>query len=402
MVEAQKMAKSLGNFIMLNESCAGDRTIVLEVEDTSGKKKKGPPKMIKKTVHIGWSSDSTRLALADAGDGLDDANFASETADNAILRLTTEETFIRDVVENSKSGSTYRAGEFNFHDRAFRAKLRRAAALADEAYAAMRYRDVLKSGFFELQGARDVYREAMKKTNNEMHIDLLTMYIETLLVCMSPVCPHFCDYHWRRTLGREGHVMDAPWPTFAYAGSDSDDMLLREEQYVSDLATGIRQLMLRGSKKKKKGGKKKAPEPEPETPKVPKARVYIGLSYPQWKQKLLTILGDWFNKDGSIDQKTAMKRLKATLAEDDELKKLTKSCMQTASFVIGESKTMGARAFELSSPFDQAKLLADNIDFVKASAGVEEVDIVIVDEDIAESNRKASQAVPGRPSYEMQ
>lgn len=35
-----------------------------------------------------FSADATRFALADAGDGLDDANFVFETANTAILRLT--------------------------------------------------------------------------------------------------------------------------------------------------------------------------------------------------------------------------------------------------------------------------------------------------------------------------
>ena len=48
MVEAQKMAKSLGNFIMLHESCAGDRTITLEIEE------KAPAKGGKEEQEESW------------------------------------------------------------------------------------------------------------------------------------------------------------------------------------------------------------------------------------------------------------------------------------------------------------------------------------------------------------
>ena len=34
-----------------------------------------------------YGADATRFALADAGDGLDDANFLQKTADDAILKL---------------------------------------------------------------------------------------------------------------------------------------------------------------------------------------------------------------------------------------------------------------------------------------------------------------------------
>lgn len=37
-----------------------------------------------------YSADATRIALADAGDAMDDANFEHSTANNAILRITKE------------------------------------------------------------------------------------------------------------------------------------------------------------------------------------------------------------------------------------------------------------------------------------------------------------------------
>ena len=44
-----------------------------------------------------YGADATRLALADAGDGLMDANFGQDTANATILRLTKEETWIKEV-----------------------------------------------------------------------------------------------------------------------------------------------------------------------------------------------------------------------------------------------------------------------------------------------------------------
>lgn len=45
-----------------------------------------------------FSSDAMRWALADAGDGMDDANFETSTANAAILRLTKELTWIEEVL----------------------------------------------------------------------------------------------------------------------------------------------------------------------------------------------------------------------------------------------------------------------------------------------------------------
>jgi leucyl-tRNA synthetase len=69
LVDGEKMSKSKGNFIMLHEAVSR------------------------------WGADATRFALADAGDSLEDANFESSTADAAILRLTTEEEWMREVMK---------------------------------------------------------------------------------------------------------------------------------------------------------------------------------------------------------------------------------------------------------------------------------------------------------------
>ena len=60
MLNGEKMSKSTGNSMTLREG----------VEK--------------------FGADATRIALADAGDGMDDANFEENTADSAVLRLFTE------------------------------------------------------------------------------------------------------------------------------------------------------------------------------------------------------------------------------------------------------------------------------------------------------------------------
>jgi hypothetical protein len=68
------MSKSLGNFIILEDAIAR------------------------------WGADATRFALADAGDGLEDANFERETADNAILRLTPEQEWAAEMIGLAERG----------------------------------------------------------------------------------------------------------------------------------------------------------------------------------------------------------------------------------------------------------------------------------------------------------
>jgi len=42
-----------------------------------------------------YGVDATRMTLADAGDGLDDANFADDTANASILKLFVLEEWIK-------------------------------------------------------------------------------------------------------------------------------------------------------------------------------------------------------------------------------------------------------------------------------------------------------------------
>jgi len=69
MVDGAKMSKSEGNFLTLRQCI-----------DMFG-------------------VDATRIALADAGDGLDDANFDQQVANSAILRLWTLEKWISDEIK---------------------------------------------------------------------------------------------------------------------------------------------------------------------------------------------------------------------------------------------------------------------------------------------------------------
>ena len=100
-----------------------------------------------------YGSDASRMALADAGDNLDDANFTHENANSAILKLSTLEAFIRETTKHMK---TYRVDSPNenisFFDRVFEAELDQIYLKSLEAYESMRFRDVLKICFFELVG----------------------------------------------------------------------------------------------------------------------------------------------------------------------------------------------------------------------------------------------------------
>ena len=86
LLNSEKMSKSTGNFLTLSEAI--DK----------------------------FSADGMRLALADAGDSVEDANFVEAMADAGILRLY---NFIEWVKECLSSFGELRCSEYNFNDQVF-------------------------------------------------------------------------------------------------------------------------------------------------------------------------------------------------------------------------------------------------------------------------------------------
>ncbi|KAF1603895.1 UNVERIFIED_CONTAM: Leucine--tRNA ligase, partial [Eudyptes robustus] len=88
LLNSEKMSKSTGNFLTLSEAI--DR----------------------------FSSDGMRLALADAGDGIEDANFVYDVADAGALRLYNLIESTKETVER-KNNNGYRSGAFTTIDKYF-------------------------------------------------------------------------------------------------------------------------------------------------------------------------------------------------------------------------------------------------------------------------------------------
>ena len=165
----EKMSKSTGNFKTLNQA-----------------------------IHE-YSADAMRFALADAGDGLEDANFVHDTANGAILRLTKELDWIEECLGPATEGAALRTGAAtSFSDRVFSNAMDVACRAANAAYEKMLFREALKVGFYELQAARDTYRVACGAAG--MHRDLVARFVEVQAKLLAPICPHTCEHIWAHYL----------------------------------------------------------------------------------------------------------------------------------------------------------------------------------------------------------
>ena len=138
------------------------------------------------------------------------------------------------------------------------------------------YKDALKYGFFELQSARDWYREITADAGG-VHADLVKYWIEIAALLATPIAPHFTEHLWSAVLGKPRSIQLASWPTPA---STVDAAAVEAGNYMRGTIKTIRDAELTLIKKLSRG--KSAPY-DPKKPKA--ARVYVASRFPEWQNE---------------------------------------------------------------------------------------------------------------------
>lgn len=165
MIDSMKMSKSSGNWITLEDG-------------------------IKE-----YSADACRIALADAGDMIDDANFCRDIANSAIMRLYSLIQSAQFYVENKDK---LRAGPLESSnaelqsfleknpnaskaltqaDQIFTSEVIRLANETYQSYKNFAYRDALKYSLFEFQLRRDQYRLLCDSNDSLLNTNVLKLFI---------------------------------------------------------------------------------------------------------------------------------------------------------------------------------------------------------------------------------
>jgi leucyl-tRNA synthetase len=303
MVNAEKMSKSKGNFLMLLEC----------VES--------------------FTADATRFALADAGDSMEDANFDKAVANQAISYLFVEEDWIRSIINDAKSGSL-RTGEMLFMDRCLNNELDYLIEATYLEFEKLCYREGLHRGWFDMIIARDLYRDWSSRTSIPMHGEVIMRFVEALVIMMSPICPHWSENLYEAFGHEAGTISKALWPSFT-----SYDRLVRKQFiFFRDFMKNIRAAALKSNVNGSRG-----------------AYVYISKAFDEKKVVVLDYLQRMF-VNGSFPADLT-KQLKAFLEASESLKPLTKVLMQFGAFMRDEALERGADALATEMVFDQRAIL---------------------------------------------
>ena len=356
----EKMAKSTGNFLTVNDGCEQ------------------------------YSATAIRLGLANAGDFMVDANFEDDVVDTSILRLTALADFVERFVAHQKGDTTafkdnssFRPSgcEMTLPDRMFETSMNETIAKVRAAYDGALYREAVTQGFFTFSGQRELYRVYQP----DMNLDLVQKAIETQLLMLTPIIPAYTDYIWRHVLGKSETIVTAPFPV----AGEVDSTVALISQYIDHTARDFR-LKLKNRQTPKKG--KEAP------PLPTRASVLAPREYPEWAKIVAQVLDAAYDEaTGEIDT-AAMKSLKSNPG-------IPKSDMKDAMAFAGQLKAslpeQGRDVLKLVMPFDEQDILNQMSSFLASTLAVETISIFSAVDEIPESDadlaKKEDMARPYKP-----
>lgn len=116
MLNGEKMSKSTGNFLTLRDA-------------------------VKK-----YGADATRIVLADAGDGIEDANLDESVANATILRVYELRKWCHETAHDEQ----LREGDMSLFDKMFLSELHSLVLQTTKHYEATMFKLALKTGFYDL------------------------------------------------------------------------------------------------------------------------------------------------------------------------------------------------------------------------------------------------------------
>ncbi|GAA5938691.1 leucine--tRNA ligase CDC60 [Sporobolomyces koalae] len=263
MLNGEKMSKSTGNSLTLRDSLQK------------------------------FGADATRVTLADAGDSIEDANFEESTANAAILRLR---TLVEWCEENEKNQGQLRRGDANLlWDKIFENEINEAIEQSYNAYDKAMYKDALKTGFYQLLSARDLYQVATSAEGG-MHVDLVMRFIKVQALLITPIAPHVAEYIWSTILKEKSSIQTALYPTVS---APVDPSITDAATYVRTKVKDIRDSELAFAKKKAKG--KGSASFDPSKPKA--VKIWVAQGFPEWQEVAVEIVKGAWTGDKVDDKK---------------------------------------------------------------------------------------------------
>lgn len=334
-----------------------------------------------------FGADATRLSLADAGDSIEDANFEEKTANANILRLHTLVLWSEEALTSasSKEGQApLRTGaKDSFWDKVFENDMNTLIEQVEGLYERALYKDVSKFGFYELQSARDLYRDATIEEG--MHADLIKMFIRTQALLIAPIAPHFSEHLYKHVLGEKGSVQTALFPKVS---APVDRAISDAATYVRDLVKSIRNAEESLTKKKKKG--KDVGNYDEKKPKA--VRIFLAKEFPHVQDQCVAAIKEHYDSStGTVDDR----KVRETLQRQGLLQ--NKAAMPFVQAFKKRLSEFGPSAFNRILPFDEKETLKNGEKYLKRTLGFQEMHLDMT----AEEAEAKQEELKGKDGFEL-
>jgi leucyl-tRNA synthetase len=321
MVDNEKMSKSKGNFFTARELY----------------EKHGP--------------DIVRLTSANAGEGVDDANFDMAFLETAKNKLTELYNFIE---KNHDKGRT----DILNIDKWFESTINTAIKNATDAYENIQFKSAIQLGFLEMQRNLRWY---LKRTGDKPNRDVINSFIETQIKLLAPVVPFFCEELWE-LIGKKPFVSTADWPK-------SNLKLIKPEldigeKIIKNTLSDIRAVL--------------------KLIKISKPNSITLFISEDWKF-------DLFKKVNKLlEESRDVKKILNAVMQEENLRQHGKQIAKFLPRMINSRKVPQI----LLSQEQELSIMNEALDFIKAEFGC---DVKIVKE-CDSKEAKANQAMPGKPA----
>jgi len=268
-----------------------------------------------------------------------------------------------------------------------------------EHYERTSYKLALKTGFYELQAARDTYREATGTIRP--HKDLICRFVEVQALLITPFAPHWADYIYREVLQKPASVQNTLFPT---PSAPISTELTAALSYVHATTSNITSTGNAQAKRKAKG---KSLAYDADKPK--RLTIFVALAYPAWQEKYIDLIRETFD---TLTLRTDEKVLDARIKGMGEMKK-------AMPFVQGIKRRLQVEpcetVFDRKLVFDEVVVLKEAIAGIGKAAGAVEVRVVVIEEngkgkrvdggggeEEVDVPAMAENAEPGNPRFEFE
>ncbi|KAF8886349.1 hypothetical protein BD779DRAFT_1662735 [Infundibulicybe gibba] len=338
-----------------------------------------------------FGADATRLALADAGNGLEDANFEEKTANANVLRVYTLLSWCEVMMKGKQN---LRRGPRNYHDLVFEEEINDLINITQSHYEATNYKNALKYSFYEFQSARDWYREVTSDVG--MHSDLVMYWIQIAALLAMPIAPHFAEHIHSHILKNPSSIQLALWPT---PSRPVERTIVEAGAYMRGTIRDAKIALVKVLNKPK-GKKHISALFDAKKPKS--VRIYVATDFPEWQDSCVQIIKESYAKE--VDQIDEIK-IRELLTE----RGLTKD-KRAMPFIQAFKKRItqfGAQtAFRRALTFSERAVLTEILPYLKKSLGLMGAEVLSVDKARTKEGESGytksiiDTSEPGSPAFE--